>query len=147
MLQVRINASVHTLQPCFTQSPASSCRLMDADGSGAIGSDELSSAFKVSSGWQNSFNGIHTRLNHLHAVQLLGIKASMATINKMITDAGADESGEVGYDAFVAMMEPILSAKGTTTSKNQPMVASGSTVSFETTINEYRRSVLRIFRL
>lgn len=75
-------------------------------------------------------------------VQLLGIKASKSTIDKMIADAGADESGEVGYEAFVAMMEPILSAKDVPTSDIadvQPVVKSGSVVSFETTINEYRR--------
>ncbi|KAL3159434.1 hypothetical protein ABBQ38_009861 [Trebouxia sp. C0009 RCD-2024] len=100
------------LQQCF--------RLMDADGSGAIGPDELSSAF-----------------------ELLGIKATNATIQKMIADAGANESGEVGYNDFVAMMAPILSCKIAEPSSRgkaaQTVVKSGSAVSFDTSINEYRR--------
>ena len=87
-----------------------------------------------------------SRLHHVMCVmQLLGIKASMSAINNMIVEAGADESGEVGYDAFVAMMEPILFVHDMGLSHvqaTQHAVKSQSAVSFETSINEYRRLAL-----
>ena len=49
---------------------------------------------------------------------------------------------EVGYDAFVMMMQPILSCKDTEThskTASQAVVKSGSVLSFDTSINEYRR--------
>lgn len=46
-LAIEFRLSMVTLLVSRLKLNCSSCRLMDADGSGAIGSDELSSAFEV----------------------------------------------------------------------------------------------------
>ena len=78
-----------------------------------------------------------------YALQLLGTKATNSTIQKMVADAGANESGEVGYNDFVAMMAPILSCNvaepSSSTKATQAVVKSGPAVSFDMSINEYRR--------
>ena len=76
-------------------------------------------------------------------MQLLGIKASQKAIKEMLAEAGADESGEVGYDAFVRIMTAqLLSPNPNTGSKHTATGAvqtQGPILSFDTTINEYRR--------
>lgn len=52
----------------------------------------------------------------------------------MLTDAGADASGEVGYDAFVQIMTAqLLSPNPANTTQRS------AALSFDTTVNEYRR--------
>lgn len=91
----------------------------------------------------NRVTHIHIEPACNHALQLLGIEATNTAIQQMIVDAGANESGEVGYNDFVAMMAPILSCKVAEPSSRgkaaQTVVKSGSAVSFDTSINEYRR--------
>ena len=75
-------------------------------------------------------------------VQLLGIKASKRDIKEMLSNAGADDSGEIGYDAFVQIMTTqLLSAKPAQPS-NHPAQDTNNHVavlSFDTIISEYRR--------
>ena len=68
------------------------------------------------------------------ALQLLGMKASNKEMKQMLVEAGADESGEVGYNAFVRIMTAQLlsPSQGTTTQRS-------AALSFDTTVNEYRR--------
>lgn len=61
----------------------------------------------------------------------------------MLADAGADESGEVGYDAFVRIMttqlrspDPNTGPKRTASGGVQGL---GPILSFDITVNEYRR--------
>ncbi|DBA72948.1 TPA: hypothetical protein ACH3X2_009899 [Trebouxia sp. C0005] len=93
---------------------------MDADGSGAIDSGELGSAFK-----------------------LLGIKASKKAINDLLADAGAGEAGEVGYDAFVHIMTTQLLSpdldQGSERIPASTAKAQGPVLSFDTKVTEYRR--------
>jgi len=76
-------------------------------------------------------------------LQLLGIKASKKAINEMLADAGAGESGEVGYDAFVQIMTTQLLSpdldQGSQRTPASTVKAQGPVLSFDTTVNEYRR--------
>lgn len=61
----------------------------------------------------------------------------------MLSDAEADESGEVGYDAFVQIMTAqLLPRDPNAASKHRASGAvngQGPVLSFDTTVNEYRR--------
>ncbi len=76
-------------------------------------------------------------------VQLLGIKASKKAIKEMLADAGAGESGEVGYDAFVQIMTTQLLSpeldQGSERTPASTAKAQGPVLSFDTKVNEYRR--------
>ena len=76
-------------------------------------------------------------------VQLLGIKASKKAIKEMLADAGAGESGEVGYDAFVQIMTTqLLSPELDQGSERTPAStarAQRPVLSSETKVNQYRR--------
>ena len=80
-------------------------------------------------------------------LQLLGIKASKKAINEMLADAGAGESGEVGYDAFVQIMttqllSPDLDQASERPAKGPASTAQGPVLSFDTKVNEYRRQAV-----
>jgi hypothetical protein len=76
-------------------------------------------------------------------VQLLGIKASKKAIKEMLADAGAGESGEVGYNAFVQIMTTQLLSpeldQGSECTPASTAKAQGPVLSFDTKVNEYRR--------
>ena len=67
-------------------------------------------------------------------LHLLGIKASQQEIKQMLIQAGADESGEVGYDAFVQIMTAQLLSPNPANSTQRSVA-----LSFDSTVNEYRR--------
>ncbi|KAL0031219.1 hypothetical protein WJX77_010216 [Trebouxia sp. C0004] len=75
--------------------------------------------------------------------RLLGIKASKKAINEMLANAGAGESGEVGYDAFVQIMTTQLLSpnldQGSAHTPAGTAEAQGPVLSFDTKVNEYRR--------
>lgn len=74
-------------------------------------------------------------------MQLLAIKATRKEIEAMLVSAGAEEDGEIGYDAYVQAMSTQLF---TGLSKQKRASGTGANtdgglLSFDTQVNEYKR--------